>query len=405
MVRKFGQPDHSTKTQDVEGARAWMSEIESALPVLSVPLGYFAPCAAVPASLSVQIDGGFIVNGLGIAPDVTSGGVSEATNMISVAPQSVTIETPVAHRIDRIYIDSLSGVVGRVVGVDSSSADAPAYPDGVIPVCRVELAAGQTVITNAHIVDERGQINTDSPMAVSGGGETVFGDVLGYKLWDTPGSYTFFKPPQARFCRIAIGGAGGGGGGCASNAAVTTYAGGGGGGGGCVIEGLVMMAEDFSVVVGSGGSGGNGGNILTTTNGVAGGSGGASTVTRVATGVTISAAGGSGGAGATTATPTVGAGGAGGAAGSFGGVAGQAGSAGTTGTDATLAATGGKGGSTGVSQQLSLGGKGASQSLNTPSVAGRLGSGGGGGGWPGTGQVYKSKGNDGGHGFVLIEWF
>lgn len=91
----------------------------------------------------------------------------ETINYSSIsAQQTPTIIAPTtAPRIDRIGLDPLSGALMVFTGTEAALPAPPAYENDVLPICQVRLAVGQTVITNAHITDERGIVNADSPQA------------------------------------------------------------------------------------------------------------------------------------------------------------------------------------------------------------------------------------------------
>lgn len=253
-----------------------------------------------------------------------------ATTLLPVASQaSPGITFPSTNpRIDRIGIDALSGSLVYLTGAEAANPVAPPYRDGMLPVCRLSLSPGQTVVTNYHITDERGLTNADSPGAVLDGAVTAYNDGVSYKMFSVAGTYSFPRPAQASFYRITLIGAGGGCGGKYTNGTYTTdYLGGCGGGGGTAIA--ACSADDLTIVVGTGGAAG-----ANSTPGVndatAGSNGTASTATLATSGTVLTANPGNGG-GRGVSTPAVGAGGAGGAA-TLGGFAGGSGGAGISGS-------------------------------------------------------------------------
>lgn len=352
MVRKFVAPDHTTKTSDSSGAQAWMGELENALAVEVALLGQFAPRANTPPDNAVRIGGGRLFHRLGLSamqPDQVA-----ATTITSTGEQtsSAVVFPLLSPRIDRFGIDILSGTLVYLTGAESSNPAPPPYRDGMLPICRLSLVPGQTVVTNHHITDERGLLNTDSPGAVIDGSATAYNDGVSYKMFSVAGTYNFPRPAQASFYRITLIGAGGGCGGKYTNATYTTdYLGGCGGGGGMAT--VVCAADDLTIVVGTGGAPG-----VNSTAGVndatAGANGTSTTVTLTTSGTVLTANPGNGGARGVS-TPAVGAGGAGGAA-TLGGFAGGAGGAGWSGVSGIVySVLGGSTGEQGVFQEVYLG--------------------------------------------------
>lgn len=372
-VKKFIQPAYATETN----GNTYAAKIEDALAVLALsPLGQFAPYASSPPDLSINISAGNIKDEFGIALGGTGTviGAAQQVNLNAwvVATVHTILVMPVSQgRIDRIYIDIFQGILRRVVGVESEFPIAPAYPESAIPICQVQLSVGQTMITNAHITDERGMVGNDSPVAGIGGVSTVFGNAVGYEIFDVAGTYSLTKPPGARFYRLTGAGAGGGSGGSYFNGTNLYY--GGGGGGGSTIEGLLLAACDLAIVVGAGGVLGADSTGVGLNNAVNGSTGGTTSIT-TPDALVINLNPGVGGNRAVS-TPANGAGGAGGVA-TFGGVAGVNGTSGVTNVGAT-------GGGTGT---------GASFGVGSLSALSKNGAGGG----------VQRNGSDG---LVMIEWF
>lgn len=369
-VKKFTQPTYATETN----GNAYAAKIEDALSVLSLsPLGDFAPCASSPPDMKINMATGLLKNEFGIALGGTGTiiGAAQETQVVPVIPYvTASIAAPIAApRVDRIYLNLLSGAYQVLTGVEGNAA--PAYPESAIPICQVQLSVGQTMITNAHITDERGMVGNDSPMVGTGGVATVFGNAVGYEVFDVAGTYNFTKPVGARFYRLTATGAGGGGGGFYFAAGPTSYCGGGGGGASSV-ESLVVSAEDIVIVIGSGGLAGIDSSGIGINDATNGSIGGVSTIT-FGSGLVITLNAGLGGVRATS-FPANGAGGAGGAATSLG-VAGG---------------TGGKGVTNGGSKG---GGSGTGLSLGYAYLGAGHNGGGGSGGYAGSA------------GFVMIEWF
>lgn len=292
--------------------------------------------------------------------------LSDSRQRIDVFTQYIPLTAPISYpRIDAVGVDALTGTLVTIKGSESASPVAPAFSDGVLPICFVALAVGQTAITNGHITDVRCAAFQDNMRGVLGGGG--ISDAVSkvpYDLFAEPGAYQVEKPANAKFMRVYMAGGGGGRGAHYS----TTYFGGGGGAGGYV-NGLELHFPDdelLTVVVGAAG-------INRSTQGVAGTAGGVSSITFGGSGYSITTNGGNGG-GAATAS-------AGGAAGAGGTVspaaAGITGGAGTAGN----ASSGGNAGATGEVNQLSF-------------ICGH-----------GCGGGYLSVFSIPGPGFCLIEWF
>lgn len=87
-------------------------------------------------------------------------------NYFSVAAsQTGTITAPTSNpRIDRLGWSWVTQSLIYTTGVESATPEAPVYAVDVLPICQIRLVPGQSVITNAHITDERGIINLDSPL-------------------------------------------------------------------------------------------------------------------------------------------------------------------------------------------------------------------------------------------------
>lgn len=373
-VKKFIQPTFATEAS----GNTYAAKIEDALAVLaSSQLGHFAPYASSPPDLSINISPSNIKNEFGIAlggMGLVIGAAQETNVSVTNIPtvHTILVMPTVSKRIDRLYFDVFQGILRRVAGVESDNPIAPAYPESAIPICQVQLSVGQTMITNMHITDERGMVGNDSPMAGIGGVSTVFGNAVGYEIFDVAGTYSFSKPANARFYRLTISGAGGGGGGDYVNSTLTISYSGGGGGAGANVNGLMMLADDLQIVVGLAGLAGTPSSpgVNNATVGVAGGD---TTITK-SSGEVLTIKGGSPG-GRATSTPSYGTAGVGGVA-SLGGTAGGNGEAATT---TNYVSGGGR----------TLFNGGAQFHYNTPAKSGN----GGAASFPGA------------DGFIMIEWF
>ena len=311
---------------------SFSTKLESAVSVMaSSPLGQFAPYASSPPDLAINISAGAIKDEFGIALGGTGTviGAAQETNLAlwsSPTIHNISAMPVQFGRIDRLYIDIFQGTLKRVVGVESLTPVAPSYPETAIPLCQVSLSVGQTAICNAHITDERGMVGNDSPVAGTGGVTTTFGNAVGYEVFDVPGTYSFYKPVEASFYRITAVGAGAGGGG-QCDTSVSAFKAGGAGGGGATISGVVIVADDLTIVLGNAGVNGSSNSDYSGTNDAVNGTDGAATQITTSSGLVITANGGVHGI---RGTPTTnGAGGAGGSA-TFGGFAGETGGSGTS---------------------------------------------------------------------------
>ena len=153
-VQRFQQPDYSDNTQD---ATSYAVNIDRAIAVSKRFSDWFAPHQVYAGSpnpdLAVEIDAGFIWNG---------------TTLTEVAAQTVagfTIPSAGQNRVDRIVLNSLTGVASRIAGTavtGSPTATAPAITAGSIPVCQVVISSADTAVLNSMITDERCLVTTTS---------------------------------------------------------------------------------------------------------------------------------------------------------------------------------------------------------------------------------------------------
>ena len=305
-VSKFTQPDYTAEAATLAGAQAHMGKIEAALAVLHEMLGHFAPYASTPPDMIVHAWPGRLASGFGF---------DAATDLMATAVLSTgTLSAPTgAPRIDRIGLDVAAGTLVVLTGTEAASPVAPTYQNWMLPICRIALAVGQAVITNAHITDERAWSAQGHPLDVSPTGVAgAYNDVAAYQMFDTAGTYNVVKPAWAKWARLLLVAPGGGAGSIYYNAGLTAAAQGGSGGGGASIPNLLWAAEDLTVVIGAPGTG-SASSYAGVPAPVNGGPGGTVTVTGVTTGITVTVNGGGGGVKATSPT-TPGAGGPGGTA-------------------------------------------------------------------------------------------
>lgn len=189
-------------------------------------------------------------------------------------------------------------------------------------------------------------------------------------IYDTPGTYTWRKPADARIVRVLLIGGGGGGGGGRRDAADTPRGGGAGGNGGAIMHydfPAELVPATVEITVGGGGPGGAGAADLET-NGEAGTDGTATSFGN------LTAPGGAAGGGgnsteATSTNLTATATGFGGLGGGLGGAS-NAASTGSDGASTTIAPAGGGGGGVVSSGNAAMSpGYGGKVQLDTTQVA------------------------------------
>jgi hypothetical protein len=209
-VSTFKQPDFTT-----QDAATYKAAIDAAIKVLGEVGSQFACHQSDPSTptMTVKVDAGRLLVG---------------NKLVSVAQQtSGTITAPATNpRIDRVVIDSQTGVVSIVAGTEAASPSAPAVTAGKRSVAQIALTVGQTSITDASITDERvmdGQLRGvfvlgASATAVSAGANTtenelasvtVPGGAMGTRgmlrvtsLWTVTNNANA-KTPRVRFSGLA----------------------------------------------------------------------------------------------------------------------------------------------------------------------------------------------------------
>lgn len=129
-------------TQTIDSAPTYKDKIDATIRVLMELAASFAPHEAAVPDMTVVLDAGKLFDG---------------TNLTLVAQQTTTVITaPVTNpRIDRVVIDSLSGVYSIITGAENVSPTAPAITADTLPVCQILLAVAQTSILNTDMTDER----------------------------------------------------------------------------------------------------------------------------------------------------------------------------------------------------------------------------------------------------------
>jgi hypothetical protein len=197
-----------------QSVNAYTGAIDGDISVLTRLGVAFAPRAQATPNMTVALDAGHIFNG---------------TDLTEVPPQTTAaITAPATNpRIDRVVIDRLTGVVSVVTGTENATPVAPAFPTGTVPIARVLLQPGMTVITNDAITDERSLYSLGSSGSTGGGG---VGGLLNVQVFSTPGTYTYTPTAGTTKIIVEVQGAGGPGGWATSDTSRPGVGSGGGGG-------------------------------------------------------------------------------------------------------------------------------------------------------------------------------
>lgn len=144
-VATFAQPNYTS-----QDPATYKGCIDASVSALARVADNFAPHQSTTPAMNVRLDAGHLFDG---------------STLTEVAAQTTaTITAPVANpRIDRVVVDSLTGVVSVVTGTAAASPVAPAIPGGKVPVARVLLQTSSTTVTNSMITDERDLAMLGSP--------------------------------------------------------------------------------------------------------------------------------------------------------------------------------------------------------------------------------------------------
>ena len=168
-VAQYTRPNYTT-----QAAAAYKANIDAAAAVFERKGDWFAPhqqdVGSPAPELSIRLDAGWIWDG---------------TTLTEVAAQTVsgfTIPTAGMERVDRVVVDSTTGVASLIAGTavtGSPSATAPAITAGTIPICQVRITSADTAVLNSMITDERVHLTSPASAgvssAVAGVGITVSG--------------------------------------------------------------------------------------------------------------------------------------------------------------------------------------------------------------------------------------
>lgn len=171
-AKTFVQPDFTS-----QDAATYKAAIDACIAVLARMSGGFAPHAQSAPDMTIKLDAGSIPGSGAVATEVS-------------AQNTGTITAPSANpRIDVVYVDQLTGVIGVATGTEAASPSAPAVPSGKVAVAKINLVVSQTEIVNADIEDVRavplagGGVPTGSLMDFAGSAEPdgwVFCDGASY---------------------------------------------------------------------------------------------------------------------------------------------------------------------------------------------------------------------------------
>lgn len=145
-VATFVQPD---RTNAAQTGTIYPANIDAAISVMANTAAHFAPHQAATPNMTVVVDAGKL-------------GGTEQSPVVVGQQTTVTIVAPTTNpRIDRIVIDSATGVVSVITGTPAASPVAPTVTPGKISIAQVALATTTTTITNSLITDERFLISAD----------------------------------------------------------------------------------------------------------------------------------------------------------------------------------------------------------------------------------------------------
>ncbi len=213
----FNQPNTGSPFPTLNGDLSILARLAAA----------FAPHETMPPSMRIAVDAGALF---------AAGALVEIPAQISseIAPPTANA------RIDRVVIDSLSGALSIVTGVEASNPVPPAIPASHAPVARIRLDVGTTAIVNALMADER--------VTLGGGSQGL----LGIQQFTSNGTYT--PTPGTAVVIVDVIGGGGGGGGCAAPSASQGSAGGGGSSGSYARARFTSGFAGAPITVGAGGA-------------------------------------------------------------------------------------------------------------------------------------------------------
>ena len=187
---------------------------------------------------------------------VGAGAAFRSGNVVEVPVRtSPTMVAPASNpRIDRIVLNPQTDAILIVSGSEAASPVAPPVPAGYLPLARITLIPGITVITNAVITDERVPIASAGP---------VGGGLIGVQTFTASGTYT--PTPGTGKIIVRVVGGGGSGGSCTATSSSQGSAASGGGAGAYAEALLTSAFAGVAITIGAGGIpaaiGNNPGNI------------------------------------------------------------------------------------------------------------------------------------------------
>ena len=187
---------------------------------------------------------------------VGAGAAFRGGTVIEVAARTTpTITAPSSNpRIDRVVLNAQTDAILVVQGTEAATPVSPLVPTGHLPLARIALVPGMTVITNAEITDER------LPIASTG---SLGGGLIGVQTFTSNGTYT--PTPGTSKIIVRVVGGGGSGGSCTATASNQGSAASGGGAGGYAESLVTAGFSGVAITVGVGGVpaaiGNNAGNV------------------------------------------------------------------------------------------------------------------------------------------------
>lgn len=161
-VSKFTQPSYPS-----DGGANYPVNIDAAIAAMAEVAANFAPHEATTPDMTVIIDAGKLMN---------------AGTLITQTQQTTTTFTaPVTDpRIDRIAIDTDTGLYTIIAGTEAASPVAPDYSSNHYPVCQILLTVGMTEIANSDITSERPLINVPATSQIFRGAGVYKNGSLNY---------------------------------------------------------------------------------------------------------------------------------------------------------------------------------------------------------------------------------
>ena len=134
-VAKFSQPD---KTAQQAEPGQYAADIDASINVMSNVAAAFAPHEADTPDMTVVLDSGKMISGQVLT------NVGQQVSAVITAP----VTDP---RIDRIVIDSVTGVLQVISGLEAVTPVPPSIPESAIAIAQILLTVSTTSITNSII--------------------------------------------------------------------------------------------------------------------------------------------------------------------------------------------------------------------------------------------------------------